>query len=149
MAVIRIQYDNGYYIGEVIGSEGLPVEDGRGQFFWSNGDHYEGEFLGGERTGKGIFRWASGDSYEGDFLADTRTGKGIFRWVCGDSYEGEFLNGARTGKGIIIWANGERYEGEFLDGHMEGTGTHYSNDGNVIYDGEWIESCPINKIADG
>jgi hypothetical protein len=126
MVVARIQYENGYYIGEVIGPENSPVEEGKGRFVWSNGDTYEGDFLGG-----------------------TRTGKGMFRWVNGDTYEGEFLNGARTGKGAIRWANGERYEGEFLDGHMEGIGTHYSDDGKTIYDGEWIESCPINRIMDG
>jgi hypothetical protein len=32
---------------------------------------------------------------------------------------------------------------------MEGIGIHYASDGTIIYEGDWIESCPINKFTDG
>ncbi len=115
---VRIDYENGYYVGTVL--EDGVTENGLGMFIWNTGESYVGYFLNGVRTGRGTFRWPDGKVYEGDFLDDTRSGHGKLKWPAGDVYEGDFVNGK-----------------------MEGMGVHYAADGSVIYSGEWIQGCPM------
>jgi hypothetical protein len=143
--VISIAYDNGTYIGECLLEDGQPVEDGRGAFIWSNGDRYEGDFVGGSRTGTGIFEWADGRIYEGGFIDDVRTGHGKLVWADGTVYEGGFLEGLMSGDGRLGWPNGESYEGGFLEGRMDGRGIHRAADGSIIYEGDWISGCPVSR----
>jgi antitoxin component YwqK of YwqJK toxin-antitoxin module len=51
---------------------------------------YEGEFKNNKREGKGIFYYNNGDRYEGDYKNDKREGKGILYFNDGDRYEGDF-----------------------------------------------------------
>lgn len=83
---------------------------------WPNGDHYEGEYVGKERTGKGLYLWANGDRYQGEFVEGKPDGEGEYTWANGDRYKGEYLEGKRDGQGTYIWANGDRFEGEFTEG---------------------------------
>ena len=64
---MRINYKNGYYIGDVNRYE---KPHGKGTFYWNDGDRYEGDWVNGERTGKGKLTFANGDVYEGDFVVD-------------------------------------------------------------------------------
>ena len=141
--VIRITYPNGVYVGQYVEADGVPKEQGFGLFTWQNGDVYEGDYENGHRSGKGRFIWADGKQYDGDFVEDRREGHGSLKWPDGTSYEGEFVNGRMHGKGRLIWPNGEVYVGWFATDRMEGFGIHYDKNGNIIYEGDWIESCPI------
>lgn len=143
LKVIRITYNDGFYVGQYTEKDGVPVENGTGIFTWDNGDRYEGSFVDGARTGYGVFAWADGKRYEGDFKDDAREGIGKLTWADGSFYEGDFLNGQMHGKGRLVWASGEVYVGWFAKDKMEGYGIHYAKDGSVIYEGEWIESCPV------
>ncbi len=141
--VIKITYPNGVYVGQYIEADGVPKEQGFGLFTWQNGDVYEGDYENGHRSGKGRFIWADGKQYDGDFVEDRREGHGSLKWPDGTSYEGEFVNGRMHGKGRLIWPSGEVYVGWFANDRMEGFGIHYDKSGNIIYEGDWIESCPI------
>jgi hypothetical protein len=146
LRITKMIYDNGTYVGEYVMVDGTPVENGIGVFIWSNGDRYEGEYSMGTRSGQGSFIWADGKRYDGEFKDDARSGVGRMEWPDGTIYEGGFEEGKMSGKGVLSWPSGERYIGWFSNDHMEGHGAHYSSDGSTIYEGEWIESCPINKF---
>jgi hypothetical protein len=105
---------------------------GKGKLIWANGDVYVGEFIEGNWT-KGKLIWANGDSYEGAFLNLKRTGKGIYKWIDGGSYEGDFIDGIMTGYGKEYDENGELiYEGDFLNNEYDGAGTYYRNGAKYI-----------------
>ena len=146
LEVIKITYNDGIYVGQYIMKGDEPIENGVGVFTWSNGDVYEGEYLDGMRNGNGLFIWADGKKYEGDFVDDMREGTGRLEWADGTFYEGGFVNGKMHGKGRIVWSNGEIYVGWFANDKMEGHGIHYAKDGTVIYDGDWVQSCPVNLV---
>jgi hypothetical protein len=146
LKLIKITYDNGTYLGQYVTKEdGTPAEHGTGLFIWSNGDRYEGEYVMGARTGLGTFQWADGKIYEGEFEDDRRHGLGKMTWTDGTVYEGDFEDGIMSGKGKLTWPAGDFYIGWFSKGFMEGYGIHYAADGTKIYEGDWIESCPVDK----
>lgn len=45
------------------------------------------------KDGKGEYRWSNGNRYNGDYYKDKPHGSGTYRTVRGDNYEGEFANG--------------------------------------------------------
>ncbi|MFJ2994516.1 hypothetical protein [Pandoraea sp. NPDC087047] len=101
--------------------------DGPGTLTWFDDGSYVQRFVGtmraGKRSGTGEYFWANGDHYQGPFEDDKRTGKGSYSWSDGDRYTGDFVNGARTGYGIYTFANGNRYEGDqragnFINGNL-------------------------------
>ncbi len=53
--------------------------DGRGRYFFANGDRYEGEFSGGQRSGEGIMFFTNGGYREGRWENDRPVGE-----VCAD-----------------------------------------------------------------
>ena len=66
-------YDNGKYIGTF--KNGL--REGKGIFYFNNGDRYEGDWKNDKREGKGIYYYNDGDRYEGNYRNDKQEGKGI------------------------------------------------------------------------
>ena len=76
----EIKYKSGRYIGQVV--NGLP-------------------------EGKGIYYFNNGDRYEGDFKNDKREGKGIYYFHNGDRAMGDFYNGKPIGKHVMLTRNGE------------------------------------------
>ena len=139
----RIEFDNGYYEGEVVDGK----RTGKGVYVWTSGpyegDRYEGDFVDGKHTGKGVYVWANGERYEGDFVDGKLTGKGVLVWTNGNRYEGDFVDGKRTGKGVFVWANGGRYEGDFVDGYFNGKGKIWKN-GNR-YEGDFVDGKRTGK----
>ena len=137
----KIKYSNGdIYEGEFLGD----LRHGKGKFIWPNGDIYEGDYIKDIQSGIGKFTWSSGDTYEGDWLDGTRTGKGKLTWSDGDIYEGDFVEGQITGKGKLIWSSGDTYEGDFLDNKMTGYGKKTYIDGKVE-EGYWENGVLVKK----
>ena len=58
----EIKYNEGRYVGEFLNG----LKDGKGTFYWNDGDRYEGDFKNDKKEGKGIFYYNSGNKYEGD-----------------------------------------------------------------------------------
>ena len=57
-------------------------------------------------------------------------------------YEGEYKNNIRQGFGKFTTENGEYFIGEWINGEMNGKGTLYSKNGNIIFEGNFIEGKP-------
>ena len=111
-------YFNGTYEGQLINGK----REGKGVFYFSNGNKYEGDWKNDKKEGKGMAYFISGNRYEGDFKNDIKEGRGIFYYNNGDRYEGDFKNNQREGKGIFYLNNGDRYEGDFKNDKFEGKG---------------------------
>ena len=80
---------------------------GKGKYYYSNGDKFEGEFKNGKVSGKGKHFHKNGDKYIGDYKNDKRDGIGILKWFKGGNYTGEFKNGKMSGKGKITYEDGK------------------------------------------
>lgn len=49
---------------------------GNGVYAMPNGDRYEGKWLRSKKTGKGNYYWSSGEAFQGEFVEDEiREGK--------------------------------------------------------------------------
>lgn len=106
--------------------------------------YYMGEVKNSKANGGGIGIWtASGSIYRGEWKDNLRHGRGIFEWADGVRYEGEFNNDIREGEGIYYWLSGERYEGEWKDRKRNGFGILYDPDGNIQFEGQWMDDKPV------
>ena len=112
--------------------------NGKGIFYYNNGDRYEGNFVDGKCEGKGEIYYKDGKIlYDGDFKNNKCEGKGTFYYNNGDHYEGNFVDGKCEGKGIYYYKDGDHYEGDFKNGKYEGKGKIYYKDGKLQYDGDF------------
>ena len=65
--------------------------EGKGIFYCSNGEKYEGDWKNNKRDGKGEYFLKDGIKiYEGDWKNDKFNGRGIFYYNNGDKYEGDW-----------------------------------------------------------
>ena len=80
------EYDNGRYFGELKNGK----KDGKGVYYYNNGDRYEGDWKLGVRDGKGVYYYSNGERYEGDFKEDKFTGKGVFHYKDGTREMGDY-----------------------------------------------------------
>ena len=69
------------------------------QNIWNNGID--------KREGKGIYYWNDGDRYEGDWKKDKKEGKGVFYYKNGNREIGDYINGRKVGKHVTITVNGD------------------------------------------
>lgn len=76
-----------------------------GMMRYPNGDIYNGDWYGGERTGVGFMQYHNGDVYQGRWLADARHGKGRYNWASGEEFLGEF-NENHMVQGIFVNSEG-------------------------------------------
>ena len=85
--------------------------------------------------------------YKGERKDDKPHGKGIlYHRVCGGKirYKGEFKNGQFHGYGLLyrLFSDKPKYKGMWKNGNRHGYGASYSYDGNLEYEGVWVEgSC--------
>ena len=112
----KIEYLDGKYEGQIINNK----REGRGIFYFNDGDKYEGEWKNDLRHGKGIFYYNEGDRYEGDFKNNKRDGKGIFYYKNGDRYGGSYKNHKKQGQGVMYYKNGNREMGDYYEGRSIG-----------------------------
>ena len=132
----------GIYTGQVYYSPRRPrvaLRQGRGKFWYVNGDVYEGHWRRNLPHGQGRLIYTSGAVYEGAFVSGRRHGAGVLTYASGDVYEGAWNDDNKEGRGTFTWArNGERYEGEWLAGVMHGEG-HYTFADGCTFEGGYCE----------
>lgn len=117
--------DGSRYVGEV---DEIYRKNGKGKIVYSNGDSYEGDFLGDGLTGKGIFRFAGGDVYEGTLVNGIKEGRGRLEFADGSVYEGGFANNRKHGEGTLVMKDGASFKGTFYYDLKEGYGEYvYAN----------------------
>ncbi|HMO39269.1 MAG TPA: caspase family protein [Saprospiraceae bacterium] len=110
--------------------------NGYGEYVFSNGDEYKGDFQSGKMHGQGILYYKNGDKYLGNWLHARREGRGRLIMINGDVYFGMFVQDRFQGDGELTFANGDRYEGQFKNGLFDGQGTMHYADGSQ-YVGRW------------
>ena len=59
---------------------GTETRHGRGTCSWSDGEHYEGEWVEGKMSGWGTMTWDDG-RYEGGWVKGEMTGWGTFTYA--------------------------------------------------------------------
>ena len=67
----EIKENKGEYIGQIING----LKNGKGIYYFGNGDRYEGEWKNDRYEGKGIYYFKDGRKYEGDWKNDKKEGK--------------------------------------------------------------------------
>jgi len=67
-------YENGKYIGQL--KDGIM--EGKGTFYFNDGNKYEGEIKNNIFEGKGTYTYANGDKYVGDFKKNMKDGRGVY-----------------------------------------------------------------------
>ena len=159
-----------YYSNGKIKYEGDCLDDnfeGKGTYYYENGNRYEGEWKKGLKHGKGILYYdheTQKKKYDGYFIKGKFEGKGNYYWNDGSYYKGNFVNGLKHGygayykkdgtlkyeggfindkyggKGKYICDNGDYYVGDFKNGLKHGKGTLYNRNGNIIVKGNFINN---------
>eukprot|EP01017_Pseudomicrothorax_dubius_P023353 TRINITY_DN2499_c0_g2_i1.p1 TRINITY_DN2499_c0_g2~~TRINITY_DN2499_c0_g2_i1.p1 ORF type:complete len:442 (-),score=69.86 TRINITY_DN2499_c0_g2_i1:95-1420(-) len=151
--MISESYEDGSrYEGEKVGN----LKQGRGKFYYSNGEMYDGDWDKDRREGHGTLWGANGSKrYEGEWKGDLFHGKGVFsndraetlpkdfnfiaalpleRFAV--SMEGDFFEGRFTGRGTVVLSDKSRYWGQFRDGQLNGIASLQMRDGPIVV-GEW------------
>ena len=134
---MRIEYDNGYYIGAVNNNE---ERHGFGKYVWDDGTYYDGEWRNGDMHGHCNRRtYDDGSYYTGAIAYDERHGHGKMTWRDGSYYEGDWRNGDMHGYGKFVFPNGNYYVGNFSADQFCGKGTWFEDHGSLSYEGNWID----------
>ena len=120
-------FENGKYIGQF--KDGKM--EGKGTFYFNDGNIYEGEIKNNIFEGKGTFYYHSGEKYEGDFKNNMRDGRGVYYYKNGDLYEGEWKKHKRHGKGVIYYEDGARQMGDFKEDKPYGKHVIMFSDGKT------------------
>ncbi|XP_047153536.1 phosphatidylinositol 4-phosphate 5-kinase 7-like isoform X2 [Vigna umbellata] len=125
---------------------------GKGNYTWSDGTVYEGDWVDGKMTGKGVITWPRGAKYEGEFSGGYLHGHGTFTHSTGCIYTGGWRMGAHHGIGRKTYFNSDIYDGLWKEGIREGCGSYSWENGN-IYIGNWksgkINGRGVMKWANG
>lgn len=119
---------------------------------YSNGDVYEGQMAGLQRSGQGKLTYNGGDVYEGAFYADKLHGEGLFVYSSGDTYKGHFSSGKKSGLGTYTWmgedgAPAATYTGAFAADKRNGYGVFTSAD-NTVYKGYFVNDKREDENAE-
>ena len=69
----EIKYDNGRYVGQVVNG----LKEGKGIYYWNDGDRYEGDWRNDKKEGKGIYYYNNGDRRMGDYSNDKPIGRHV------------------------------------------------------------------------
>jgi len=122
----------GYY-----GERVKDLKEGTGQYYYLNGDMYDGEWKNDKKHGEGKYKFYNkGDRYEGQWREDRIDGKGTYYYANGDKYDGLWKEDKREGFGVFYYANGDKYDGEWSKDQMQGRGMMYYANGSK-FSGDW------------
>ena len=133
----KITYENGTkYEGSIVeDSQSSNYEQpiSAGNFFFPNGDTYEGTV--GVRA-SGTYTHKNGVEYKGQFYKLAKSGNGEQTFPCGTVYRGMFRENIYHGKGTMNFANGDKYQGTFNNGKREHIGKYMYPSGETVV-GDW------------
>ena len=87
-------------------------------------------------NGKGTYFYEDGNKYDGEWKNDKMEGRGTYTWKGGDRYTGKYRNNKREGHGIYFYENGNKYVGEWKKGKKNGLGTQI-NTNSTVQSGRW------------
>jgi len=91
-----------------------------GNFNYTNGDKYVGEWKDDKQHGQGTYTFGPGefygDVYVGEYKDGMYHGQGTYTFASGDKYVGEFKDNLWHGQGTYTFADGERWNGYFMNG---------------------------------
>lgn len=141
------------------------IKDGyfqKGEFFWSNGSIYKGDYHMCLQHGYGEMKYAKdGITYYGDWHMGDKHGNGTMYWDKDKikelrSYTGKWVKNKATGKGSGKYdSKGIRgnYQGEYVDFKRHGIGemdwfypdNHQFEDDITNYKGEWKNDVITGK----
>ena len=110
--------------------------DGVGMTRYTDGDTYQGAFVGGRRHGRGTYTWASGETVSGDWISGDVV-RGVRRYTNGNVYDGEIRNWKRHGEGTMTYADGDVYTGGWAESLRSGTGRYTWTDG-AVFEGDYV-----------
>jgi len=103
---------------------------------------YTGEWVNDKKEGKGAFFYKNGDRYDGLWVEDLPQGEGRMIYSNGDIYEGQWHEGKRNGYGSLTKRNGDHYEGQWVNDKREGQGSYYYREKAKMFVGEWVNDTP-------
>ena len=126
---------NSYFKGKMKNNK---IIDGKWNYWYANGDHYQGYFVNGKINGEGILFYKDGNQYEGNFKDGRFDGEGKFWFNNGDFYKGSFKDGYRDGYGTYIFKDGSYKEGLFVKNDSSRT-TYHSNEPTYSYSNSIID----------
>lgn len=115
------------YFGSLRGN----IPEGSGDYVWSDGCKYEGEWRCGMRSGYGKLQWPSGALYEGEFSGGYMNGNGTYTRSDNMVYKGRWRLNLKHGLGYQSYPNGDVFEGSWIQGNPEGPGKYTWATGNV------------------
>ena len=109
-----------------------------------------GKYIGtinkeGKFDGKGIFYFKNGDIYEGDYKNGFREGYGTYKYANGEKFEGDFIKGKAEGFGIVYYKNGYYYKGNWKNDLKEGKGEYYNAKTKTLISGIWSKGKRIKN----
>ncbi|KAL8516741.1 hypothetical protein ACS0TY_015125 [Phlomoides rotata] len=130
---------NGFRVEEILLPSGESYSgyilsnapEGSGDYVWSDGCKYEGEWRSGMRHGYGKLRWPSGAIYEGEFSGGYIHGNGTYTRADNMIYKGRWRLSLKHGLGYQNFPNGDVFEGSWIQGSPEGPGKYMWDSGNV------------------
>ena len=114
-----------------------------GNFKWSDGSSYVGEYLNGQPHGFGTYTWPDGDKYAGFWINGKRHGIGFHSRTNGFVYVGNFQNNLPQGDGSSIDEQGNSYSGEWKAGVQNGTGRVRGGVEGLMFYGQWENGFPV------
>ena len=103
---------DGVYVGEL---SFFDLFHGHGEYTFTAGDRYVGQWKDGARHGYGQFHFAAGGYYVGEWRDGKEHGFGEKVYSNGDCFRGEYQSGKRSGRGLYMAANGYSYTGHWAD----------------------------------
>ena len=120
------------YEGEIMNG----MRNGKGKEFKFDRLVFEGKFLNGEAWNKKGYDYNTNISYE------LKDGKGFvkeYNYEGKIKFDGEYLNGRKDSKGKLYDNGKVIYEGELSNGLKYGKGKEFDDNGNLIFEGEYLK----------
>lgn len=121
--------------------------DGPGLSIW-DGNAYEGDFIGYERSGIGKMARTTGETYYGQWKHDREWGLGEVKTRSLDTYIGHWYNGFRNGVGSQSYDEGGVFCGKWMNDRRHGIGIFVWPDKSMTtreyYKGELVSK----RVAD-
>jgi len=116
--------------------------EGKGTYYYANGDRYEGPWRHGEKHGEaGTFvRAKDGTTLVVDWSHDKANGIGKCTYGNGATFVGLYKDDVKEGEGTYQAPSGDVYRGEFQQDRIMGKGLFIDKKNNASYSGQFANS---------